>query len=108
MSFEALTQEVKKFPFQEIRYDIANYLELVIDFKFARDLCPMLECHFGPPLKPAGKEPTPEAKKYTDRLGGIQKNQVLYYMRDENMSQCVMLWPWEDQTHVTVKIARTH
>lgn len=106
MSFGALVQEVKGFPFQQVRYDYINYLELVIDLKYAKDLCLLLERHLGPPLKPMGREPSREAKQVTDPLGGIEKNQVLYCSRYERAAQCALLWPWADHDYVTVKIAR--
>ncbi len=106
MSFGALVEDVKGVPFQQVRYDFTNYVEFVIDLKYTRDLCLILERHLGPPLKPAGKEPSREARQYTDPLGGIEKNQVLYCSRQERAAQCVLLWPWADHDYVTVKIAR--
>ena len=107
MSFDTLVEELKRLPAEQVRYDFTNYLEFVIDTRCVKDLCPILESHLGPPLKTAGKEPSQEAKKCTDQLGGIEKNQVLYYLRGGVFSQCAMLWPWEDKNLVTVKVAQS-
>ena len=106
MSFNELLQEVKRIRAEQIRYEFTNYFECVTGVEFIRELCQVLEGRFGPPLKRAGQDPTKEAKRCAESLGGIQKNQVLYFLEKEDLLNCAMLWPWEDGTRVTVKIAQ--
>ena len=104
MTYDQLLIEVKKLKFQETRTDSDSELEFVIKVDDLKILNSVLEKYFGPPLKPAGSEPTKEAWDYTADLGGIRENQTLYYVKREEISYCAMIWPWSNKVSVTVKI----
>lgn len=61
----------------------------------------------GPAAKPAGEKPSSADTKVTDSFGGIQKEQTLFYKDQGDSMTVVMFWPWRDDEHVTVKVART-
>jgi hypothetical protein len=47
-----------------------------------------------------------KAQKVTKNFGGIQTQQTLYYVDRGDISDCAMVWPWNDGKHVTIKMAR--
>lgn len=106
MTFEALLEELKRVPREELRAENPDYAEFVILASNLPVVGPVLEGFFGPPFKPAGASPSKDAQRVTDVYGGIQKNQILYYTEHDGASSCAMLWPWGDRTRVTVKIVR--
>jgi hypothetical protein len=105
MTFQELVQEVKRLRFQETRSETEDYLEFVVDVPSVETLQRVLEAHFGPAFKPAGKNPSKESKKYSEKYGGVESNQVLYYVEREGVSHCALLWPWGSGQAVTVKLA---
>ena len=104
MTFQELVKEVKRLRFEETRSDTDNYLEFVVDAPSVTPLQRVLESHFGPAFKPAGKNPSKESKKYSEKHGGVESNQVLYYVEHEGVSHCALLWPWGNGQAVTVKL----
>jgi hypothetical protein len=106
LMFAELLTEVKTHRFEERRADVEDYFEGVLLVENMPGVCAALEKYFGKAFKPAGKAPSKEDSKRTDHLGGVQKNQVLYYVEKENQSNCAMLWPWQDGVRVTLKIAQ--
>src|SRR5690349_3729937 len=100
MTFQELVNEVKRLRFEEMRGETDGYLEFVVDAASVATLQRVLEAHFGSPFKPAGKNPSKEAKKYSEKHGGIQSNQILYYVELDDVSHCAMLWPWGDGQNI--------
>ncbi len=105
MTFQELVQEVKRLRFEETRSDTDDYLEFVLDAPSVMPLQRVLESHFGPAFKPAGKNPSKESKQYSEKYGGAESNQVLYYIEREGLSHCALLWPWGNGKSMTVKLA---
>ena len=104
MTYDQLLTEVKKLKCLETRTDSKSELEFVIKANDVSIINSVLQNYFGPPLKPAGQEPTKEAWNYTVNLGGIRENQTLYYVKREEVSYCAMIWPWSNKVSITVKI----
>jgi hypothetical protein len=105
MTFQELVSEIKRLRFEETRSDTEGYLEIVVDAASVAPLQKVLDSHFGSPFKPAGTNPSKEAKKVAEKHGGIMSNQVLYYVELENLSHCAMLWPWGNGKSITLKLA---
>jgi hypothetical protein len=105
MTFQELVQEVKRLRFEETRGEAENYLEFVVDAASVGPLQRVLDAHFGPAFKPAGKNPSKEAKKFSEKHGGIESNQVMYYVERDSISHCALLWPWGNGKSMTVKLA---
>lgn len=106
VTFGELLTEVKKSSFSEKRQDTEDYFEAVVETENIPGVCSALELYFGPAFKPPGKVPTQNDTAVAAHLGGIQKNQILYYIERENQSSCAMVWPWSDGTRSTLKIAQ--
>ena len=58
----------------------------------------------GPAIKPAGVEPTEDDLQLTKDYGGIYNNQTLFRKEFDDVTVIVMLWPWEDDIHTTLKM----
>ena len=106
VNFNELTDALKKIPFDEQRKESEGYFEFVLLTQDLLQLYPILEKYLGVPFKPAGVAPSREAQDYVKQYGGIQKHQTLYYRKDEELSNCAMIWPWNDSSRSTVKIAQ--
>ncbi len=106
MIFQDLVENLKKLPSEEVRKEAEGYYEFVIGAKNLPLLYPVLEIYFGVPFKPAGIAPSDQAKDVTKRYGSIQKQQTLYYLYRDGLSNCAMIWPWGDGSRSTVKVAQ--
>ncbi len=105
-TFSELAGRLKKTKIDECRKTSPGYLELVLSLENLKQVYPALEEYFGPPFKPAGVVPTKEALLRSEPYGGIEKQQILYYVERDGVSNCAMIWPWQDKTHATVKVAQ--
>jgi hypothetical protein len=104
-----LTNSVK-----EIRESSENYDELVL---FSKDIATwnhVLTQKLGPPLISPDKitdgsseESSPSLKEAALDLatpfGGIAEGQTLYYGTHNSYVFLIMIWPWQDKAHVTLK-----
>ena len=82
-----------------------EYSELVFFSKDTEAWVKVLAEDLGAPVKPVGTEPTEEHSKLTDEFGGIFANQILFKKEFDNSIVLAMLWPWQDKTHTTLKLA---
>ena len=106
MTFTELIKEVQALPLKEVRTQTHDYFECVIPVESEKSLYAVLENYFGPPFKPRNVDPSPEAQRYSCNYGGIEKNQIMYYVEKESFSNCALIWPWRDGKLATVKIAQ--
>ncbi len=106
MSFEELVSQLKKLPLEELRKEYDGYFEFVVSGEHVQKLYPVLEKYFGVPFKPPGIEPDPKVEDVAKDLGGVRKQQTLYHVQTNGLSHCAMIWPWNDGSRVTVKLAR--
>ncbi len=106
MTFIELIGRLKGISCEEIRKESDGYYEFVIAGQNLSKLYPIFEIYFGVPFKPAGIAPTDKAKDVTKNYGGIQKQQTLYYIHRDGLSNCAMIWPWGDEGRATVKISQ--
>lgn len=104
MNFQELLGELKKHPLQEIRACTDKYFEAVVSLSKLIGVENLLVSHFGVPLKPAGMHPSPDAKHCSKIYGGIRQSQTMYFRKKEEGNEVALLWPWECQTLVTLKV----
>jgi len=105
MDLFKIAEEFETLKMSEKRELIRGYAEYVI-FNDDIDLWrAKIEEVFGPPAKPEGVKPDEEQEKMTSEYGGIYKTQVLYKKDFDHHILLVMLWPWGDRQHTTVKVA---
>ena len=106
MTFAELLQEVKKLPFEEKRVESRLYLEFVMQVDILDKLHPILKRYFGHAMKSAGEKVHQEAFDCMEYFGGIRSDQTLYYAERDGFFDYAVVWPWADQSSVTVKIFR--
>jgi len=104
MTYAELLDQIKKIEFAEKREEASDFFEFVIHANEEERLGTILQAYFGPPLKPAGEQPSKEAKKRSADYGGVRANQTLYFRSYDSVCQCVLLWPWGNGTQITVKM----
>ena len=117
MKIETIVGEELFNSVKEIRETSEEYEELVF---FSKDILTwnrMLTEKLGPPLvspeefeiEDTSKEVLSSQKdaalKLADSYGGIKKGQSLYYGTYNLTNILIMLWPWGDKAHVTLKKA---
>ncbi len=106
LSFSELVKAMKKLPFDEIRKEQEGYFEIVVVVTDLPLVYPLLEGFYGSQFKPPGVAASSKAKKVAQNYGGIQTQQTLYYVNRNDVSDCAMIWPWNDNKHATIKMAR--
>jgi hypothetical protein len=82
-----------------------DYVELVLLSSEASLWTAVLEKAFGPAMKPAGKAPAKEDREASKLFGGVWKDQTLYQAKISEETVVAVLWPWQDDAHVTLKMA---
>ncbi|MBF0494907.1 MAG: hypothetical protein HQL28_07270 [Candidatus Omnitrophica bacterium] len=82
-----------------------NYSEFVLLSLEKEKWEPVMESVFGPAAKPRGSRLTKEDAELTKEFGGLWPDQTLYKKEEDGQTVIAMLWPWQDQKHVTVKLA---
>ena len=106
MNFADLVREAQSLPLEQVRKNTYGYFECVIPVDQEKKLNPILERFFGPPFKPKNVAPNAQAKIISYDYGGIEKHQVLYYTEKDGLSNCAMIWPWNDGRLATIKVAQ--
>jgi len=115
MKIENLVGEELCNSINEIRESSENYEELVFFSKDISSWNRILTEKLGPPLISAeeieienSSEETLSSKKdaalkLANSFGGISKGQTLYYGTYNSAVILIMIWPWQDKEHVTLK-----
>ena len=106
MTFPELVRELKKAPLDELRKEEDGYFECVVEERHLARLYASLERYFGVPFKPPGVAPTAEHSRKSRAYGGIRRQQTLYYVARGGFDNCAMIWPWNDRSRATLKLAR--
>ncbi len=106
MQFNELIGVIKSCVFDEVRVDNNDFFEAVIQKKNLGALNVKLDPVFGAPAWPSENKLSDEVNNLIQHHGGIMGGQTLYFTRMENYPVFVMLWPWGDKEHITVKVGR--
>ena len=105
--FEQIKTEIKACGSQEIRVERAEYLELIVTKAHEPALTAKLSEIFGAPAWPSQGKIPDDVTGVIQNFGGIQQGQSLYLLRDGASIVFLMLWPWSDGNHTTVKAGKT-
>jgi len=106
MTFDDILLKAKDLGVFERRSLNSEYCELVF---FSNDLkawYDILLSALGEPRKPPGQEPTTSDLDLTHKTGGIRANQTLFEKDFGQETLIAKFWPWEDDEHITLKMAR--
>jgi hypothetical protein len=106
VKFSDVLKEVKNASYDQVRTDSADYFEGVLLKKNLAKLIAALNEIFGPALWPSQNGLSAEAEKAIEDFGGIMPGQTLYFSRQGDTAVFVMLWPWSDGEHVTLKCGK--
>ncbi|MFH0913430.1 MAG: hypothetical protein V1884_04025 [Candidatus Omnitrophota bacterium] len=104
MEFDEIRKEVKNSIFDTLRTDEDNYFEAVVVRDELTKLKERLEKFLGRSIYPSSDKLPPHIEKQIKEFGGIKAGQTLYFHGEGEKDVFVMLWPWQDGYHVTIKI----
>lgn len=107
MNAKDLIEKVKDLEIKEVRSVSDEYAEAVFFTKDTDDWIRVLSEELDEPAKPAGEEPSEGDSNLTEDHGGIFTNQTLFKKKFDDGLLLAMFWPWQDNTHTTLKIAFT-
>lgn len=88
----------------EKRYDSDEYCELVFFLKDQSAWVEKISETLGSPHKPLGVNPSSIQQQLTEQYGGIRKDQTLFFKEFKNGKVIAMFWPWQDKSHVTLRM----
>lgn len=106
MDFSELIKEVKAVSFEEVREDETSIFVGVLIKEKLPELTAILEKNFGGVTWPVKTALAPDVKLAIREFGGISAGQTLYFHKEETSAIFAMLWPWQDDQHITVKIGQ--
>jgi hypothetical protein len=104
--FKDLKKEVKKVGFLELRREADDYLEAVVSKKKLTDLTHRLESFFGQAAFPSQATLDVRAMEIVNAFGGLRSDQTLYFSSDNQQAVFVMLWPWQAEENLTLKMGQ--
>lgn len=105
MEFTELKKEIKGVILETLRSDSDTYLEAVIVKDEIPKLISKLEKFFDAPAWPSNAPLPAEITEAIKGCGGVMAGQTLYFWNREKDIVFVMLWPWGDGIHITIKIS---
>jgi hypothetical protein len=100
--FGELKQELRGLRFDPLRCDEDAVMEGVVAAGERAKLHLCLKRFFGGAVSSLDGEPE-AVTALIGRFGGLMSGQTLYCCRSGEKYICVMLWPWQDGEHTTVK-----
>ena len=103
MTLEELSERYSNLNICEKRTTTDEFRELVFYSKEIDDWTKVIASFLGAPIKPPGVKPSKQDRHLTEKFGGISDNQTLF---SDEKSLIAMFWPWQDEVHTTLKIAR--
>ena len=104
MTAQEIIKSGKNLKISETRNLEDEYSEVVLMNNELEEWNKVLVAQMGQPLKPTGSKPTKEDLNLTKDFGGIRNDQTLYKRDSEKGFLLAMLWPWQNNTHTTLKI----
>lgn len=105
MTLKQIIEKCSGLKISEQRCDEDEYKEFVIETKEVEGFNAVLTDILGEPAKGPGVKPTKDQLQLIKEYGGLRNNQTLFVKEFDAEKIIVMFWPWEDEVHVTVKMA---
>ena len=106
MTFEELRQKLQNLDLKELRFDLEDYLEFVVQAQCMDQVKIILDLYFGHEVNIHDLSTAKEAVEFVEKWGGIRSNQTLYYSSRDGSTEYAMLWPWCDGNRISVKVAQ--
>ena len=105
MTLQDIISKISSINIQEKRTISDEYSELVFLNKDIDTLSKIFTDIFGQPEKKQGVKPSKDVLRLTKDYGGVWENQTFFKRDNEQNTIIAMLWPWQDNTHTTLKMA---
>ncbi len=86
------------------RYLMEDYLELVFFKNHFEKWDNLLTEFLGPVVNPFDADPSEDHLEISKAFGGVRKGQALYLKDFGEYIVLAMLWPWQNETHITLKM----
>jgi hypothetical protein len=83
-----------------------DFVELVFQRQEVDEWQRILTAFLGAPVKPMGQAPSAKDLAVTAKTGGIRIEQTLFEKEFENESIIAKFWPWKDNIHITLRMAK--
>lgn len=106
MDFLQIKNAVKDIRFEEVRFDNDLKFEAVLSIAELTCLTARLTPLFGPAIFPSKQKLSKETNRDIEAFGGIMPGQTLYSYSNEKDTIFAMLWPWQDNQRITLKIVK--
>jgi len=107
MNIETLLGDKLKASIENIRTSSEFYEELVFLIEDSSELHDSIISKLGAEIKSASDNPesgmTAPAINIAETNGGIDENQFLYGGIVDSIKIVIMIWPWQDNEHLTIK-----
>ena len=106
MTLRDIIERCRALRVEEERQNGDTYSELVFYKEDMQEWHSIFSDILGPATKPAGVKPTKDHLRLTEDFGGIWPGQTLFKKEFDHVIIIAMFWPWGDDIHVTLKMAR--
>ena len=106
MELKEITDCFSDLEIVEKRCTSEDFVELVFQRQEVDEWQRILTAFLGPPVKPKGQAPSEKDLALTARTGGIRIEQTLFEKEFENESILAKFWPWKDNIHITLRMAK--
>jgi hypothetical protein len=106
MELKDITDCFSELKIAERRCISEDFVEVVFQSQELDEWQRILTAFLGPPIKPSGQEPSKEDLALTAKTGGIRINQTLFEKKLQKGSIIAKFWPWKDNIHITLRMAR--
>lgn len=104
MRLADIIKECDRLNVAETRDRGDDYWEFVVYNQDLPDWTALLTESLGTAAKPAGKKPSRDDLRITEKWGEIRTEQTLFVKNFAEAAIFAMFWPWQDNNHTTLKI----
>lgn len=106
MEFNEFKNALKNLTFDTQREDRDDYFEAVIIKEELPRLTGVLNQFFGEAVWQSKGKLTPLMEEAIKDFGGVMPGQTLYFCNEGSVKFFAMLWPWQDNEHITLKTGK--
>jgi len=106
LEFAELKEELKAVGFDTMRVERDDYMEIVVTNDKLGAVNIKLESLMGSVIWPSQRRLEAILEEKLNGFGGIMAGQALYFKRQQKEAFFVMLWPWKDGQHITIKVIK--
>jgi hypothetical protein len=105
MQLSTIVKALEHLSVHQKRSANEEFVELVFYNRDLEQWQKIISLLLGAPRKVKGQEPTPTDLELTAHTGGIRLEQTLFEKKIENGTIIAKFWPWQDNTHTTLRMA---